>query len=261
MQNPRKSSIFFTLTWSLVALSLPSSAANELEKVFKVTQDIHESGSLSQERINEMSDAERQMYEEYKSLIRNTDYQADYNTELKNSLTEQQAEIALLEEEIAGVKITQQRITPLIREMVGRLEQFVALDLPFSLSERRQRLMKLRDKLRQPSLSVGEKYRYVLEAYQIENDYGRTIEAYKDKLRGQNDEERLVEFLRIGRLALYYQTLDGKEIGQWNRTTKQWEQLPGEYRSDIRKGLRIANKQLAPDLLALPVKTAEVTHD
>ena len=56
-------------------------------------------------------------------------------------------------------------------------------------------------------------------------------------------------------LALFYQTLDGEEIGQWNDAKRQWEVLPNEYKTDIRKGLRIAKKQLAPDLLVLPIKT------
>ena len=88
----------------------------------------------------------------------------------------------------------------------------------------------------------------------IENDYGNTIEAYRASLNSSNNS---VDFLRLGRVALYYQRLDGSEAGFWNRETKAWEILPSSYRSAIRDGLRIARKQAAPDLIIVPVPTAE----
>lgn len=235
-------------------------ADNKIDKVFKVTRDVQESSINSQARIDELSNDARRMFEKYKTLLRNTQFQDEYNTELKRIIYEQELEVVSLEQQIAEVKITQQRIFPLVKEMVKRLEQFVGLDVPFLKQERKTRLKKLRDKLNRPDLSVGEKYRFVLEAYQIENDYGRTIEAYNGRLPGEA-ENRMVEFLRIGRLALYYQTLNGEEIGQWSQKEKHWIVLSNDHKPDIQKGLRIAKKQLAPDLLVLPVKTAEVLND
>jgi hypothetical protein len=100
-----------------------------------------------------------------------------------------------------------------------------------------------------------------MEAYQVEAEYGRTIEAYRGVLQmnGQNRTERndrtgrTVEMLRIGRLALLYLSLDGKEAGQWNRTTKEWEVLPNTYRRSIARGLQIAKKQAAPQLITIPI--------
>jgi hypothetical protein len=83
-------------------------------------------------------------------------------------------------------------------------------------------------------------------------DYGRTIEAYPG-LKDLGGEERSVEFLRIGRTALIYQTRDGSQQGVWNKQTRQWEELDSSYKTQIAKGLRIAKKQLAPDLLMVPV--------
>ena len=60
-------------------------------------------------------------------------------------------------------------------------------------------------------------------------------------------------FLRFGRIALVYQTLDGMEAGVWNQTTKNWDPLDASYRTAIRQGLRIARKQAAPDLIRLPL--------
>ena len=100
----------------------------------------------------------------------------------------------------------------------------------------------------------AEKFRRIIEAYQIENDYGNTIEAYRANIQLEG-ETSSVDFLRLGRVTLYYQRLDGSETGYWNNSLKRWEQLPGEYRNPIRQGLRIARKEAAPDLLSLPVPT------
>jgi hypothetical protein len=91
-----------------------------------------------------------------------------------------------------------------------------------------------------------------MEAYQIENEYGRTIEAYRSTL-AQGDKEITVDFLRVGRIALIYQSLDEAQAGAWSQESRSWEPLDGSFRSAIRDGLRIARKQIAPDLIRLPL--------
>jgi hypothetical protein len=91
-----------------------------------------------------------------------------------------------------------------------------------------------------------------MEAYQIENEYGRTIEAYRAPLE-LDGEETTVDFLRFGRIALVYQTLDASRSGVWNREARSWQPLDSGYRSSIRDALRIALKQAAPDLVTLPL--------
>ncbi len=91
-----------------------------------------------------------------------------------------------------------------------------------------------------------------MEAYQIENEYGRTIEAYRATL-DLDGKETTVDFLRFGRIALVYQSLDENQTGVWNQQTRSWDELDSSYRSAIRAGLRIARKQSAPDLVTLPL--------
>ena len=100
----------------------------------------------------------------------------------------------------------------------------------------------------------AEKFRRILEAYQIENEYGRTIETYQAEL-SHSDTPRTVQFLRVGRVVLVYQTLDGQESGVWNQSAHSFEILPTEYGRAITKGMRIARKQAPPDLLRLPLLT------
>jgi len=143
----------------------------------------------------------------------------------------------------------------LILNMQTSLEEFVRLDVPFLPEERQQRLAKLKAMMPRADVTNAEKFRRIVEAYQIENNYGNTIEAYRANIELQN-KVSTVDFLRLGRVSLYYQRLDGSETGIWDTKQKQWQLLSNDYRNVIRQGLRIARKESAPDLLTLPVPAA-----
>ena len=140
--------------------------------------------------------------------------------------------------------------------MLDSLDKFIALDLPFLPEERNQRIAKLKAMIVRADVTNAEKFRRILEAYQIENDYGNTIEAYRADLNS-GDVISSVDFLRLGRVALYYQRFDGSETGFWDKENNQWQVLSTDYHSAIRNGLRIARKEIAPDLLTLPIPAAE----
>ena len=131
----------------------------------------------------------------------------------------------------------------------------VELDVPFLLEERTERVARLEALMIDPTVNDAEKFRKVTEAYQIENDYGRTIESYKGPL-DIGGQTRQVEFLRIGRVAYMYQTEDGTISGVWDQDARRWEEADS-YKNEIRAGLKIAKKQVAPDLLLLPVSAPE----
>jgi hypothetical protein len=100
-------------------------------------------------------------------------------------------------------------------------------------------------------VAISEKYRRIVEAYQIELDFGRTLESYDGKLEG-DAQGRTVKFLRIGRVALMYQTLDGEETGYWDKDKKGWV-VDNSYRAAIKKGIAVATKQGAPELIEAPI--------
>src|SRR4029079_17177747 len=103
--------------------------------------------------------------------------------------------------------------------MIQTLEEFVALDIPFLPEERAKRIATLKKVLASGDISISEKYRRVLEAYQIEMEYGRTLDAYTGTL-SEGASARTVQFIRLGRVSLIYQTLDGAETGYWDATRK-----------------------------------------
>lgn len=135
---------------------------------------------------------------------------------------------------------------------VSALKQRVESGPPFLLPERRARLDRLEKLLGDPKAEPAEKYRRVVEAYRVELDYAKTMEVYRDLLR-TNGEERLVDFLAVGRLALYYQTLDGRESGLWRAGPKQWQRLSGEDNEAISQAIRTARKLEPPQLVPLPL--------
>jgi hypothetical protein len=136
-------------------------------------------------------------------------------------------------------------------EMIDDLAHFIELDMPFQLQERRGRVELLRDLMGRADVTVSEKYRQIMNAYQIEADFSRDTEAYDGRLG-----ERRVDFLRVGRVLLAYQTPDRAETGFWNKNTREWE-VANEYRNDVIEGLRIARMQAAPNLLRLPLPAPE----
>ncbi len=100
-------------------------------------------------------------------------------------------------------------------------------------------------------VTVSEKYRRILEAYQIEMEYGRTLDNYEMKL-GEGDAASLVDVVRLGRVALLYRRPDGKDAGYWDKAEKKWVSDPG-IQKDVDHALRVAKKQGAPDLLWVPL--------
>ncbi len=209
-----------------------------------------------QQRINALDDDTREMLNEYRLTMSQVSDLEAYNLQLERLVATQNVELADFERQFQEVEATKRQILPLIIRMLEVLEEFVAIDMPFLPEERNLRIGELRKLMVRPDVLTSEKYRRVTEAYQIELDYGHTIEAYEGEIE-VGGEARTVAFLRYGRLGLYYMTLDGLTIGHWDKVQDQWVELDDEYRSSLDRAMRIARKQLPPDLTRLPVPAPE----
>jgi hypothetical protein len=153
--------------------------------------------------------------------------------------------------QLAGIETTTREIQPLMQTMVDSLQRFVELDIPFRLEQRNERVAELVDLLGQANVTIAEKYRKIFEAYQIELEYGNTLEAYEGRLESGAD-TRTVMFVRLGRIALLYRTMDGSEVGYWDREQQSFVAAP-DYIEEIEQALRVARSEGAPDLLVVPV--------
>ncbi len=231
-------------------------AAQEVQSALSSVASADEAARRSQATIDKVVDETQALARQFSAVSKEIEGLDVYNALLEKQIASQDQDMADLEYSINQVSVIERQIMPLMIQMIEGLDQFVELDVPFLLEERRKRVAFLKTMLERSDVSVAEKFRRVLEAFEIENDYGRTIEAYKGSLE-VGGTTREVDFLRIGRVALLYQTADAEVYGRWDQASRQWAPLSAEYRSQIRTGLRIAQKQIAPDLLMLPIAAPE----
>jgi hypothetical protein len=240
------------------ALGLPPGAvADDLDAVLESERTAVQLAQASQGRIDEVVGETRNLEADYRRLLKEIDGLEVYTDYMERQIANQDAELLELRESIDRVSSVERQIMPLMVRMLEGLKRFVELDVPFLIDKRMERVANLEALLEQ-DVSVSEKFRRVTEAFQVENDFGRTIETYQDTLviDGATLE---VSVLRVGRVGLYYQTSDASVTGRWDRTARDWVKLTGsEDRNQVRQGLRIARKQVAPDLLLLPIETAGV---
>jgi hypothetical protein len=174
-----------------------------------------------------------------------------FNRQLEEQVRSQEEEIASIERQLVEIDTTNRAVQPLMQRMVDTLARFVELDLPFLREERAARVQELQEAMSRADVSISEKYRLILEAYQTELDYGQTLEAYEGRL-GTGADARTVEFARLGRVSLMYRTLDGSETGYWDANQKDWVVDPS-YQEAVEEALRVAKDDGAPELLTVPV--------
>ncbi|NQX87240.1 MAG: DUF3450 domain-containing protein [Halioglobus sp.] len=231
--------------------------ANTLDSVLAVGKSKNAAARKSQEKIDRLAEETRDLLSDYKTVTKQVDGLKVYNERLQKQIDNQLARIKVIEGNIDNSTVVARQMTPLVIRMIDGLEQFVELDVPFRKEERLQRIAFLRNNLDRTDVSVAEKFRAVLEAYNIELQYGRGIDTYKGTI-DLDGAPREVDFLQVGRIALVYQTTDGALTGAWDSDAGNWVELPsGDYNAAIRKGIRIAKKQATIELLSMPVAAPE----
>lgn len=240
-----------------VALSAGSLMAQDLNSTVSVENKINTDAAKSQQRVTSLAQQTSDLLAEYRAVVRETESLKIYNDSLEAIVQDQRDEVVSINNQLEGLEATNRGVVPLMLEMIEMLEQIVENDMPFRLEERRARVQRLRDMMNQADVTTSEKYRRVMEAYQGELEYGRTTEAYSEALptTGQT-----VEFLRVGRTLLVYQTSDQVTTGWFNPTTRTYEELPNKYRLEVKEGLAIARNEKAPNLVMLPVPGPEVVR-
>ncbi|GHD06390.1 DUF3450 domain-containing protein [Halioglobus japonicus] len=247
-----KKTLIPTVLIAALASVAPLVQGQDIDTPLEVVAETNRGAEASQRKIDELSRQTRMLLEEYRSLRESSEYQDAYTRELEQLDAAQQARIESLNQQIAQARITRQRILPLMRSMADALEKFVVLDLPFHQEQRVTGVLQLKERLDNPQLSVAVRFRLLLEAYQIEQGYGNTVEAWRGALQ-RDGERRSVEYLRIGRAALYYQSLDRAHSAYWDHDSQSWVDLDSTANRSIARAMRVARNQAAPELLELPL--------
>jgi hypothetical protein len=229
--------------------------APAVNSTVKEQEAANKAAAASQTRVNQLDDETQTMLNDYRVTLRETESLRRYNEQLEIQIRSQEAEVTSINQQIQDIDRTNREIYPLMQRMIETLDQFVKLDVPFLLDERAKRIATLKETMNRADVSTAEKYRRLLEAYTIEMEYGRTSDAYEGKL-GDGEAARTVNFLRIGRTALMYQTLDGDETGYWDTDQKNWV-VDSDYEDDVEHALKVVRKVTAPDLIIAPVRAPE----
>ncbi len=255
LQKHRLTMVLLNTCFALVLWG--SVQAQTLGATVQVESRINRDAVASQQQVSDLARQTQDLLAEYRSVVRETESLKIYDDNLERVVTDQRNEIISINRQLAGLEATNRGVVPLMLEMIDALSQIVEADIPFRLQERRARVERLRDMMDQAEVTASEKYRRVMEAYQSELEFGRTTEAYSDTLptTGQT-----VDFVRVGRTLLVYQTSDGSVTGWFNPGSRQFEELPERYRREVKEGLAIARNEKAPNLVVLPVPGPEVVQ-
>lgn len=230
-----------------------------LDSSIAVTNQINTRAVQSQGTITNLSEETQDLLTQYRAVMREVESLKIYNEQLEKVVADQEREVTSINNQLEGLEATNRGVVPLMLEKIDMLGRIVEQDVPFLIDARRNRVQSLADMVDRADVTTSEKYRRVMEAYQAELEYGRTTEAYSGRLP-ESAGGNVVDFLRVGRTVLLYQSKDGEDTGWWNNEQRQYETLGNQYRLDVKEGLEIASNQKAPNLVKLPVMAPQVAQ-
>jgi len=225
---------------------------NEIKESLTISTKSIENSGLTQDQIIDLDEQTRILLAEFQSTSKEYESLKLYNDQVQKIINSQLEEIESIILKIDELDQTNQRIVPLMLKMIDGLENFILLDLPFLMNERTERVNNLKSTMDRGDISTSEKFRLITEAYKTELEYGRTIEAYRDNIF-IDDVETSADFLRIGRIALTYLTVDGSKGGYWDTNSSSWEKSTSSIKRSTADALKVATKQAPPALIKIPV--------
>ena len=228
--------------------------SSDMESVLEVGRDNQLLSAKSQDNIDDIERKTDKIVNEWKAVSKQVEGLKLYNEQKRIQIQAQLELMDKLDDQLVQVVVMQRQIPPLAQRMLESLESFIGLDTPFRIEERQNRIDLVRSSLAKPKVTASEQVRQVLEAYNIEAEYGRKIDTYESTLQ----DGTVVNILVIGRIGMFYQTKDEQSSGRWNNETNSWDDLPGSYRKPIRNGIRMAKKLAPTDMLMMPVIKGEV---
>lgn len=234
---------------------ISSYAEETTDSIIKAQTGNDKEAARSQERISRIVDQKQNIVEKYRETLKEIDEAREHIEQYRKLIVDQKKEKVSIRNQIYEIEDTDKKIIPLMLEMLKSLENFVQLDIPFLKEERAKRIQELKSMMDRSDVTTSEKYRRILEAYTTENAYGRSVEVYRD-LQEVDGKELTVDVLRIGRISLIYQTLDGEKGAYWSKNQKQWIELPSRYDKAVASGIKVAREHAAPNFVITMVAGA-----
>ncbi len=244
-----------------MAAVLGATAQAQFKPSLNESQATANEAARSQQRIDQLDDQTASLINDYRANLRQLESIQRFNESLKKQTAAQERKIVAIQQDIENVSGLQQAILPLMEDMAATFKQIVEADIPFEIDDRLNRADARIEMLDKPEgeVSVAQKYRLLVEAYQIEMEKGRTIGAYEGSIE-VGDKPVLGQFLRIGRIALIFKTDDDSVLKVWDQSARGWDDLDSSFLPDVKLGLRMAKEQTAPGLLPVPVPAPQTAQ-
>ena len=242
----------------VVATLLGSSLAltDQIQPLLDIGEQRQNSEQVSQTKIDSMDDDTSLIVNEYKTVSKQIEGLRVYNAQMRKQIERQEQRLKEIDKTMKEAQVMQRQIPPFTRRMLAGIEKSIELDMPFHLAERKERIAFANAAIDNPTVSPAEGLRQVLETFNVEMEYGRKLDNYKDTIEIEG-QQREVNVLRVGRLALVYQSSDESLTGAWDNNKDEWVPLDNSYRNPTRKGLKIANRLATVDMLELPIQNPE----
>tara|TARA_B100000678_G_scaffold217279_1_gene184628 strand:- start:1504 stop:2271 length:768 start_codon:yes stop_codon:yes gene_type:complete len=252
---------FFSTLTLLVATLLGSALAlsDQIQPLLDVAEERAKSEQVSQIKIDSMDDDTSLIVNEYKTVSKQIEGLRVYNAQMRKQIERQEERLKEIDKTMKEAQIMQRQIPPFTRRMLAGIEKSIELDMPFHLAERKERIAFAKAAIDNPTVSSAEGLRQVLETFNVEMEYGRKLDNYKDTINIEG-QPREVNVLRVGRLSLVYQSSDESLTGAWDNKKQEWVALDNSYRNPTKKGLRIANRLATVDMLELPIPNPEAVQ-
>ncbi len=227
--------------------------AENFDDAQAVQSKTNQASAVSQKRIDISAEKALILEAEIEQLREEVSNLKIYRDHLSRLVDSQNREVANLNEQIDQIALTRQGVVPLMYHMLDGLKVIVANDKPIRKAQREERLEKLDAMMTRADVADAEKYRRILEAYQIEMDYGTRLGIYQGKIELSANEQVEAEVLYLGRISLVARSLSGERFWSWSQQDKSWQPLGSERKTELDKAFAMASKQTAPSLLTLPL--------
>ena len=219
----------------VVATLLGSSLAltDQIQPLLDIGEQRQNSEQVSQTKIDLMDDDTSLIVNEYKTVSKQIEGLRVYNAQMRKQIERQEERLKEIDKTMKEAQVMQRQIPPFTRRMLAGIEKSIELDMPFHLAERKERIAFANAAIDNPTVSPAEGLRQVLETFNVEMEYGRKLDNYKDTIEIEG-QQREVNVLRVGRLALVYQSSDESLTGAWDNNTDEWVPLDNSYRNPTR---------------------------
>ncbi len=231
-------------------LAVAGAVHAQLDEAIDVARRSTADGAQAQAQIDDLSIATDNAEREYLAVNEQIKSQR-VAIEQKNVFLRSQAnELNALESQLERVGNIERDLTPMLLEMFNALEDFIGGDMPFLTDVRAGRLDRIRRDLGDAAISPAEKYRVLLNAYEIESAYGRSLNVYSEEVLIDGIPQE-ASILQMGRIALIRAVEGSYEV--MTHDNRAWRPVPGSMTANVQRAFRIANEVTTPDIFVAPL--------